>query len=178
MWSFCGLSFVRGSSFSLRASNVFVVFLSILYFRNRGRRGDISLRLGGRVKVPIDDEVGIQSAAAASERINQYADDFLAELESTFSRREKQIPKTKLYSDFYERETIYEKPIESASGRDRRRDRGDYRDDRREGGGRRRDQRDRGGRRHEDAAALRAIESRLGLPVEEKVDEFGRASRD
>ncbi|KAF9979741.1 hypothetical protein BGZ75_009262 [Mortierella antarctica] len=154
--------------------------MSRLLRKNRGRRGDISLRLGGRVKVPIDDEIGIQSSAAASERINQYADDFLAELESTFSRREKQIPKTKLYSDFYERETIYEKPIETVSGRDRRRDRGEHRDDRREGGsgGRRRDQRDRGGRRHEDVAALRAIESRLGLPVQEKVDEFGRASRD
>ncbi|KAG0211692.1 hypothetical protein BGX28_007586 [Mortierella sp. GBA30] len=155
--------------------------------QKRGRRGDISLRLGGRVKVPIEDEIGIQSSAAATDRINQYADDFLAELESTFSRREKQIPKTKMYSDFYEREIVTEKPIETASGRERRRERGGYSDDRREGGsggsGRRRSRRDHndfggGTRRKDNAEALRAIESRLGLPAEDKVDEFGRTSRD
>ncbi|KAG0317966.1 hypothetical protein BGZ97_004555 [Linnemannia gamsii] len=57
---------------------------------NRGRRGDISLRLGGRVKFPEEE------SAVADDRLNQYADEFLAELESTFSRREKAIPRTKI----------------------------------------------------------------------------------
>ncbi|KAI7821165.1 hypothetical protein BC939DRAFT_455977 [Gamsiella multidivaricata] len=156
-------------------------------YENRGRRGDISLRLGGRVKVS-DEEASI-AAAAAESRLNQYTDDFLAELESTFSRREKAIPKTKLYSDFYEREIVTEVPTESqtnAAGHGRR----ENREGRREpsgrsddhwasastGRGRRGDHRKERGRDREEA--LKALDARLGMPTEERVDEFGRSRRD
>ncbi|KAF9106323.1 hypothetical protein BGX27_009212 [Mortierella sp. AM989] len=148
-------------------------------YEKRGRRGDISLRLGGRVKFsdPIDEE-------AVEDRMNQYADDFLAELESSFSRREKAIPKTKLYSDFYEREILTEVP--EGTGRSAGR-RDNNRNDRRRRGEDtasftcasssaaprgRRDQ------RKEREEALKAMESRLGIATGDHVDEFGRAKRD
>ncbi|KAK3819007.1 MAG: hypothetical protein J3Q66DRAFT_387812 [Benniella sp.] len=199
-------------------------------YERRGRRGDISLRLGGRVKFPDVDQVeAVDPSGEATpialytsrteSRLNQYADDFLAELESTFSRREKAIPKTRLYSDYYEREVTTEAPTDSqaapASGRGRRnrererdRDRDRDRDrnrnrrsdsrDRRHGSGRadewtvfagasagspsggrgRRggDSRNERGKEHEEA--LRALDARLGLPADDRVDEFGRARRD
>ncbi|KAF9206786.1 hypothetical protein BGZ49_001837 [Haplosporangium sp. Z 27] len=149
-------------------------------YEKRGRRGDISLRLGGRVNLPdsVDEEV-------VENRLNQYADDFLAELESSFSRREKTIPKTKMYSDYYEHEILTEVPTDARpnGGRDRR---GNHRSDRR-----RRDDdyttfagasssavpRERRDHRKEREEALKAMESRLGLPQEENVDEFGRSRR-
>jgi len=192
--------------------------------RRRGRRGDISLRLGGRIQFPDVEQVeAVDPSGEAApialytsrteSRLNQYADDFLAELESTFSRREKAIPKTRLYSDYYEREVTTEAPTESQAapaggrgrrnrerGRDRDRDRNrrsDSRDWRHESGradewtvfagpstgspsggrGRRGgDSRNERGKEHEEA--LRALDARLGLPADDRVDEFGRARRD
>ncbi|KAG0289073.1 hypothetical protein BGZ96_007259 [Linnemannia gamsii] len=173
-------------------------------YENRGRRGDISLRLGGRVKFPEDE------SAVANSRLDQYADEFLAELESTFTRREKAIPRTKMYSDFYERETLKEKSWDSdrrgggggGSGRHRdNRDRDRDRDSRGDGnndrGGRRRGGNSRrhdtasfagaakagpsGGRDRSDdhrpsrEAAMKALDARLGLPAD--LDEYGRAQR-
>lgn len=155
------------------------------------------------------DEAPIALFTSRTEsRLNQYATDFLADLESTFSRREKAIPKTRMYSDYYEREVATETPPESQTvpggGRnrkDRERDsrdqEGDNRDGRRGGGrgeewasfagtasagspgggrGRRGDQRRERGKDREEA--LRALDARLGLPAEDRVDEFGRARRD
>lgn len=74
-------------------------------------------------------------------RMTSLATDFMEELESTFSKREKAIPKTRtLYSDFYEKEIVSETAPSSR-----------YRDDNgrgRDGGGRRRrrDDRDSDGR--------------------------------
>ncbi|KAF9171774.1 hypothetical protein BGX21_009806 [Mortierella sp. AD011] len=152
-------------------------------YEKRGRRGDISLRLGGRAKFPdaADEEV-------AETRLNQYADDFLAELESSFSRREKAIPKTRMYSDFYEREILSEVTSDSRLGSDGGRDRRDSsRNDNRR---RRRDDvasftgasssaspRGRRDHRREREDALKAMESRLGLPSDDHVDEFGRSRR-
>ncbi|KAF9340847.1 hypothetical protein BGZ89_010259 [Linnemannia elongata] len=163
-------------------------------YDNRGRRGDISLRLGGRVKFPEEE------SAIADSRMNQYADEFLAELESTFTRREKAIPRTKMYSDFYERETLTEKSRDSdrrGGGRHRDRDnRGDGGNDRggrRRGGNNRRDNNTAsfagaaktgpsGGRDRNDdhrssrEEAMKAMDARLGLPAD--LDEFGRSQRD
>ncbi|ORZ05496.1 hypothetical protein BCR41DRAFT_361689 [Lobosporangium transversale] len=148
-------------------------------YEQRGRRGDISSRLGNRV---IDD-------TAVENRLNQYADDFLAELESSFSRREKAIPKTKLYSDFYERETLSEFPPESqttstGSGRSNRRDnrgdRGRHIDDSTTFAGASASApgtRGRKDHRREREEALKALEARLGLPANEQLDEFGRSRR-
>jgi hypothetical protein len=176
-------------------NDIVYIFISI---RNRGRRGDISLRLGGRVKFPEEE------SAVADDRLNQYADEFLAELESTFSRREKAIPRTKMYSDFYERETLTEKPWDSdrrsggGSGRHRdsrdRDSRGDGDNDRggrRRGGNSRRDNTasftgaakagPSGGRDRSDdhrpsrEAAMKALDARLGLPAD--LDEYGRSQR-
>ncbi|KAF9193240.1 hypothetical protein BGZ50_007638 [Haplosporangium sp. Z 11] len=149
-------------------------------YERRGRRGDISLRLGGRINFPEDDA---EAEAAVESRLNRYADDFLQELESTFSRREKAIPKTKMYSDYYEREIVTEKPTETyGNGRGRNRDRDkDRRDDSAlHTGGRGGDNKRRGGHRGRDREeALRAIDARLGLPAEDqRVDEFGRTWRD
>ncbi|KAF9023844.1 hypothetical protein CPC16_011167 [Podila verticillata] len=160
-------------------------------YGNRGRRGDISLRLGGRVTQP--DEV---SSLAVENRINDLADDFLSELESTFTRREKTIPKSRtLYSDFYEKEYLTEAPTRSRTneGVERQpmsRDRDDYRrrdySPRRSNGGGRRE-RGRGGR--DKSEALKAVEARLGLPASidarlgnakdevQGVDEFGRTRK-
>ncbi|KAF9354845.1 hypothetical protein BGX26_007306 [Mortierella sp. AD094] len=153
-------------------------------YEKRGRRGDISLRLGGRVKFPdpVDEE-------AVETRLNQYADDFLAELESSFSRREKAIPKTKMYSDFYEREILTEVPSDSkpgsgGSGRDRRdNNRNDNRRRRGDevasftGASSSASPRGRRDQRKEREDALKAMESRLGLPADDHVDEFGRSRR-
>lgn len=139
---------------------------------------------------------GEVSNLAVENRINDLADDFLSELESTFTRREKTIPKTKtLYSDFYEKEYLTEAPTRSRTneGFERQpmsRDRDDYRrrdySPRRSSGGGRRE-RGRGGR--DKSEALKAVEARLGLPASidarlgrakdevEEVDEFGRTSR-
>ncbi|KAF9307140.1 hypothetical protein BGZ74_010631 [Mortierella antarctica] len=161
---------------------------------NRGRRGDISLRLGGRVTQPEETS----SNLAVENRINDLADDFLTELESTFTRREKTIPKTRtLYSDFYEKEYMTEGPTKSRTNegferrpisRDRDRDdyrRRDYSPRRSHGGGGR--EKGRGGR--DKAEALKAVEARLGLSASidarlgktkkepEEVDEFGRTWR-
>ncbi|KAF8937592.1 hypothetical protein BGZ58_002457 [Dissophora ornata] len=161
-------------------------------YEKRGRRGDISLRLGGRVKFPDEDDSQSAASAATESRLNQYANDFMAELESTFSRREKAIPKTKMYSDYYEREIITETPVESltvAGGRGRRENRGGQGD--RAGslsfsaspGGSRDGRRGRRGdhrreRERDREEALRAMDTRLGLPAEDRVDEFGRSRRD
>ncbi|KAF8948076.1 hypothetical protein BGZ47_006621 [Haplosporangium gracile] len=164
-------------------------------YEKRGRRGDISLRLGGRVKFPEEE------AAVADSRLNHYADEFLAELESTFTRREKAIPRTKMYSDFYERETLTEKSWDSdrrGGGRHRDRDgsgRGDGNGDRggrRRGGDNRRDNntasfagaakaelsgsRDRGDNyRSSREEAMKAMDARLGLAAD--LDEYGRSQR-
>lgn len=150
--------------------------------------------MGGRVKFPEEE------SAIADSRMNQYADEFLAELESTFTRREKAIPRTKMYSDFYERETLTEKSRDSdrrGSGRHRDRDnRGDGGNDRggrRRGGNNRRDNNTAsfagaaktgpsGGRDRNDdhrssrEEAMKAMDARLGLPAD--LDEFGRSQRD
>lgn len=103
------------------------------FFRKRGRR-DIFSRLGG----PVNED----DAAPMTSRMNSLASDFMQELESTFSKREKAIPKTRtLYSDFYEKEIVSEAAPSSR-----------YRDDNgrgRDGGGRRRrrEERDSDGRR-------------------------------
>ncbi|KAG0332416.1 hypothetical protein BG000_010031 [Podila horticola] len=166
-------------------------------YGNRGRRGDISLRLGGRVTQPGETS----SNLAVENRINDLADDFLSELESTFTRREKTIPKSRtLYSDFYEKEYLTEGPTKSRTneGFERRpmsgdRDRDDYRrrdysPRRSNGGGGGRREKGRGGR--DKSEALKAVEARLGLPASidarlgkakdkpEEVDEFGRTWRE
>ncbi|KAG0271385.1 hypothetical protein BGZ95_000808 [Linnemannia exigua] len=116
-------------------------------YENRGRRGDISLRLGGRVKFPEDGDEASSPAGDDDSRLNHYANEFIAELQSTFTRREKAIPRTKMYSDFYEREVLTEKSWDSD-----RRGGNNSRDPRGSGGGERgrsdrdRDS-DRGGRR-------------------------------
>ncbi|KAF9329255.1 hypothetical protein BG006_007640 [Podila minutissima] len=166
-------------------------------YGNRGRRGDISLRLGGRVTQPEETSLNL----AVENRINDLADDFLTELESTFTRREKTIPKTRtLYSDFYEKEYMTEGPTKSRTneGFERRpisgdRDRDDYR--RRDYSPRRSHGGGGGGRREKShgsrdkAEALKAVEARLGLSASidarlgktknepEEVDEFGRTWR-
>ncbi|KAF9154739.1 hypothetical protein BG015_000050 [Linnemannia schmuckeri] len=164
-------------------------------YEKRGRRGDISLRLGGRVKFPEEE------SAVTDNRLNQYADEFLAELESTFTRREKAIPRTKMYSDFYERETLTEKSWDSdRRDGDRHRDRdgsgrgngsGD-RGSRRRGGNSRRDNNTAsfagaakagpsGSRNRSDdyrssrEEAMKAMDARLGLPAD--LDEYGRSQR-
>ncbi|KAF9430677.1 hypothetical protein BGZ94_005107 [Podila epigama] len=164
-------------------------------YSNRGRRGDISLRLGGRITQP-----DIELDAAAQSRIDGMAGDFLNELESTFSRREKTIPKSRtLYSDFYEKEYLAEGSSRSSprshdsyggsgSGRSDRHRRDDYSPTRSRRNSKRRD-RGRGGDRDKNDA-LKSIEARLGLPAsidarlgtprevaEEHVDEFGRSRR-
>ncbi|KAF9089298.1 hypothetical protein BGX23_006779 [Mortierella sp. AD031] len=162
-------------------------------YDNRGRRGDISLRLGGRVTFPED------KTAAINSRLDQYANDFLAELESTFSRREKAIPRTKMYSDFYESEVVSEKPADSDRDRRSRDSRGGGRGsidregrDSRRGGNRRREAtasfagaaragpsvgRDKGDEhRPSREEAMRALDARLGLPAD--LDEYGRSRRD
>ncbi|KAF9941235.1 hypothetical protein BGZ65_004383 [Modicella reniformis] len=177
--------------------------------RKRGRRGDISLRLGGRINVPDVEEVVADASSAdvapialytsrTESRLNQYADDFLAELESTFSRREKAIPSSRMYSDYYEREVVTETPTDpqttSGSRGRRERDRERDRDGRRGGGrgddlaaseaspgggggrGKRGDQKREREREREEA--LKALDARLGLPIDDRVDEFGRARRD
>ncbi|KAG0042460.1 hypothetical protein BGZ83_000444 [Gryganskiella cystojenkinii] len=93
----------------------------------RGRR-DIGSRLGGPVTDDSDDP-------KMTSRMQDLASDFMQELESTFSRREKTIPKTRtLYSDFYEEELVSETApstryrVEDADG--------GYRGGRNRGGGR------------------------------------------
>ncbi|KAF9586604.1 hypothetical protein BGW38_001285 [Lunasporangiospora selenospora] len=139
-------------------------------YENRGRRGDISLRLGERVKDL--DETEEEQLAKVENRMNDLAGDFLAELESTFTRREKMIPKSKtLYSEFYEKEYLTERPAQSKYRRDR-----DYRggkDSSAHGGESGRRRRDHKQDRDE---ALRAISARLG-PLSDDVDEFGRSRR-
>ncbi|KAG0314675.1 hypothetical protein BGZ99_007936, partial [Dissophora globulifera] len=174
-------------------------------YEKRGRRGDISLRLGARVQFPDEaDSTASGLSTAADNRINQYASDFLAELESTFSRREKALPKTKMYSDYYEREIITENPFAATADDDDRRGGSrnrDYRDssDRGGAGSRRRDGkgggggggggggRDDGRRRrgdqrrqqgHDREEALKAMDARLGVPAEDRLDEYGRSRRD
>ncbi|KAF9134443.1 hypothetical protein BGW39_007058 [Mortierella sp. 14UC] len=171
-------------------------------YQNRGRRGDISLRLGGRIKFPEDEEAS--TSANVDSRLNHYADEFLAELESTFSRREKAIPRTKMYSDFYEREVLTEKAWDSdrrggnnnnnnnRDGGRGRADRDSDRGGRRRGGNNRRDNdsasfagaaragpsgdRDRSDEhRTSKEEAMRALDARLGLPTD--LDEYGRAKR-
>ncbi|KAG0346960.1 hypothetical protein BG004_000423 [Podila humilis] len=161
-------------------------------YSSRGSRSDISLRLGGRV-TQTDSEI---SNAAVEGRINDLADDFLTELESTFTRREKTIPKSKtLYSDFYEREYRSEgasrsrtndgSERQSTRGRDSYRRRDDYSPRHSNGG--RRHQKGREGR--DKTEALKSVEARLGLSASidsrlgrtrdevVDVDEFGRSRR-
>ncbi|KAF9977595.1 hypothetical protein BGZ73_005578, partial [Actinomortierella ambigua] len=144
-------------------------------YDRRGGRDDISSRLG---RVP-DDTVEHE------DRSNELAQSFMAELESSFTRREREFPRGKgLYSDIYESDLISEsmrsreerRERENASGR--REDDRDRRDRRERGRDRDRDRhrdrhrnRDRGDDRDShrsggrssrgDREALQALESRL-----------------
>ncbi|KAF9935121.1 hypothetical protein FBU30_007500 [Linnemannia zychae] len=151
-------------------------------YENRGRRGDISLRLGSRVTFPEDEP------AVDNSRLNQFADEFMAELQSTFSRRERAIPRTKMYSDFYESEVLADRTSDSdrdrrSGGRDNRGDRGDRgRSENNDYGSsnnrrRRRRSRERGDEnRSSREEAMRAMDARLGLSADQ--DEYGRSRRD
>ncbi|KAG0245422.1 hypothetical protein BGW41_000049 [Actinomortierella wolfii] len=166
-------------------------------YDRRGGRGDIASRLG---PLTADNE----EQEGHEDRSSELAHSFMAELESSFSRREREFPRGKgLYSDLYEsdiisdsvrareekreRERSWRREEEVRHKRDRR-DRGRGRDRDRD----RDDDRDRGrdhrhsGRSREEREALKALESRLGTkPIEERlgtrpgeeVDEFGRTRR-
>ncbi|KAG0224418.1 hypothetical protein BGW42_005099 [Actinomortierella wolfii] len=166
-------------------------------YDRRGGRGDIASRLG---PLTADNE----EQEGHEDRSSELAHSFMAELESSFSRREREFPRGKgLYSDLYESDIISDSVRAREEKRERerswrleeevrhrrdRRDRGRGRDRDRD----RDDDRDRGrdhrhsGRSREEREALKALESRLGTkPIEERlgtrpgeeVDEFGRTRR-
>ncbi|KAG0270583.1 hypothetical protein DFQ27_004295 [Actinomortierella ambigua] len=157
-------------------------------YDRRGGRSDISSRLGTLLDDAVEHE----------DRSNELAQSFMAELESSFTRREREFPRGKgLYSDVYESDLI----SESMRSREERRDRDntgrrheeerDRRDHRDRGRGRDREydrnrdrDRDRhrnrdngrdhrrsgGGRNREEREALQALESRLGTkPIEDRL---------
>lgn len=127
----------------------------------RGHR-DISSRLGG----PITEDDGV-STPIMTTRMKDLASDFMEELESTFSKREKMIPKTRtLYSDFYEQEIVSE-PAPSTR----------FRDEDSGGGYGGRHRRDRGGnsrRRDDDYASFSGAATGNGRSAAHREDDMSR----